>query len=150
MPWAAIAAIASLAATGVGLGETLANRPSTPKITTTPAPLTPQQGNQIKAAISGQDANIQAQTGGSLSPDYLTQIAPVLAGVAGPGTSGIAQGATNTYTGNANPIAQVLRVLAGGGGGGTSFSPAGIAPSSGGSIVDSGLSDLYQNLGFKG
>jgi hypothetical protein len=156
----AIAAIAALAGTGITVGETLANQPSGKPPTATPAPaVSPAMAPQIKAAISGQDANIQAQTGGSLSPDYLTQIAPILAGTAGPGTSGIAQGATNTFTGGANnPIAQVLRTLSTGGGGGAapsasaqSFTPAGLAPSPGGSdLIDSGLSTLYKNLGITG
>ena len=149
-----IAAIAGLAGTGISLGEMLANKPSGKMPTTAPAApaVSPAMAPQIKAAISGQDANIQAQTGGSLSPDYLTQIAPILAGTAGPGTSGIAQGATNAYTGGANnPIAQVIATLSRGGGGGTQFTPAGVGgASSGGDMVDSGLSTLYKNLGMAG
>lgn len=149
------------AATGLGsLGHSLANPPSTPNISTTPAttPINAQQAAQLKGTISGQDANIQAQTGGSLSPDYLTQIAPLLSGVAGPGTSGIAQGATNTFTGaGSNPIAQVIKALSSGGGGAPSasaqsFTPAGLTAqpgTAGADFLDNGLSSLQRSLGIQ-
>jgi hypothetical protein len=82
---AIIPAVLALAGTGIGLGESLANQPGTPKApsladTTASADKTKQ--NQI-AALSQQTPNIQAATGGSLSPDAWAQLAALLSGQAG-------------------------------------------------------------------
>jgi hypothetical protein len=82
------AAIAGLAASGVGIGETLANKPGDPAKPTPPtAAQTADTANQTKqnqlAALSQQTPNIQALTGGSLSPDAWAQMASILSGQAG-------------------------------------------------------------------
>lgn len=82
-----IAAIASLAGTGIGLGETLANQPSAPKPVTPSAADTAASADKTKrdqlAALGQQTPNIQAATGGSLSPDAWAQLAAILSGQAG-------------------------------------------------------------------
>lgn len=81
----AIVGIASLAATGIGLGEQLSNQPGSPKppsqadIAKT---ATANKQNQL-AALTQETPNIQAATGGSLSPDAWAQLAAILSGQAG-------------------------------------------------------------------
>lgn len=80
-----VAAIASLAGTGIGLGETLANQPGSPKppsLADTTASADKTKQSQI-AALSQETPNIQAATGGSLSPDAWAQLAAILSGQAG-------------------------------------------------------------------
>ncbi len=80
-----ILGIGGLAASGVTLGESLANRPGSPK---PPSPgdiaasADKTKQNQI-AALSQETPNIQAATGGSLSPDAWAQLAAILSGQAG-------------------------------------------------------------------
>lgn len=89
-----IAAIVGIAGTGVSLGESLANQPGTPKPPAAPtvAQTTPEAtatADAQKAAIAQQFPNIQAQTGGTLSPDAFLQLAQLSSGQAGqPGVSG--------------------------------------------------------------
>jgi hypothetical protein len=89
-----LAAGASLAGTGVGLGMELSNKPGSPS-TPTPSPaVTDATANQAamnqKALVSQQLPGLQAQTGGSLAPDTLVQLAQLISGQAGtPGASGI-------------------------------------------------------------
>lgn len=118
MPPAIIAAIIGAAATATEVGVQLsgAGQPSTPKQATapTPGPTT----DQAKAAIAPQALSIESATGGSVSPDYLSTIAPIAAGVGG-------QPNTN------NAMQQLLQQIFGkGGGGGTpgSGGGAGTAP----------------------
>ena len=114
-----IAAVAGLAGTGVGLGLELSNQPGG---ATTPPP-TPavinQEQQQEKAAISQQAPNILAQTSGLANPDYVAQLAQLLAGTGGQTGS---QGA-------ASQIASQLFGLSPGTpatpGAGSSFTPAG-------------------------
>lgn len=91
-----IASIASIAGTGVGLGLELSNQPSSPKPVTPTAAQTADTANQTKqnqlASLSQQTPNIQAATGGSLSPDAWAQLSDILSGQAG--SPGI--GAANT------------------------------------------------------
>lgn len=80
-------ALGSLAVTGIGLGEQLANQPSAPKAPVqSPADIAKTadatKQNQL-AALSQQTPNIQAATGGSLSPDAWAQLAAILSGQAG-------------------------------------------------------------------
>ena|SRR5689334_10589840 len=105
------AAIAGLAASGVGIGETLANKPSAPKPPAPPtAADTAASANKTKeeqiAALSQQTPNIQAATGGSLSPDAWAQLAAILSGQAG--SPGIGSSQQDLVT----------KLLTGGGGGG--------------------------------
>jgi hypothetical protein len=77
--------VLGLAGTGIGLGESLANQPGSPKAPTladTTASADKTKQNQI-AALSQQTPNIQAATGGSLSPDAWAQLAALLSGQAG-------------------------------------------------------------------
>lgn len=75
----------SLAATGIGLGEQLANQPGGgPKAApaAAAAPTGPPT-SQILSAATPQALTIESLTGGSVSPEYLSTVAPLLAGVAG-------------------------------------------------------------------
>lgn len=119
MPPAIIAAVIGAAATATEVGVQLsgAGQPSTPKQATTPAPSSPTT-DQTKAAIAPQAMSIMSATGGSVSPDYLSTIAPIAAGVGG-------QPNTN------NAMQQLLQQIFGkGGGNGTpgSSGGAGTAP----------------------
>jgi hypothetical protein len=123
---ALLASLAGLAASGVGLGETLANRPSAPKMptmpTAPPAPTPAQQAqltNTQKSLIGQQLPNLQAAGSGSLSPSYEAQIAQLLAGIGGqPGANSAANSAVSQAFG--------LNNLPGAPKG---FTPAGSAPS---------------------
>jgi hypothetical protein len=89
-----IAGITGIAGTGIGLGETLANKPGTPSPVTPSPAATDASANQAamnqKALIGQQLPGLQEQTGGSLSPDTLIQLAQLVSGQAGtPGISGI-------------------------------------------------------------
>lgn len=101
-----IAAIASLAGTGIGLGETLANQPGTPKPVTPSPAQTADTANKTKqdqiAALSQQTPNIQAATGGALSPDAWAQLSALLSGQASnPGIGSSQQDlVTKLLTGN--------------------------------------------------
>ncbi len=94
-----IAAIGGLAGTGVGLGLELSNRPGSPSPTAaTNAGVTAEQNNSAqqaeKAAISQQAPNVNAATSGLANPEYVEQIAQLLAGTAGqPGSTGAAKSA---------------------------------------------------------
>jgi hypothetical protein len=83
------AAIASLAATGAGVGMELSGvgQPSTPKASTPTLAQTATAANQTKenqlASLSQQTPNIQAATGGSLSPEAWAQMAEILSGQGG-------------------------------------------------------------------
>ena len=124
---AGAATLGSLASTGVGLGETIAHSgggsqplsiPSTPTTPTAPTPTpgpTPAQLAQGSQAAS----NTQAQTGGSLSPDYIVSL---LSSLGLPGQ----QSANNLF--------------------GLSSSPPAGAPPVGSSIVDGGIKDLYSGF----
>jgi hypothetical protein len=101
-----IAAITGIAGTGVGLGLELSNQPGSPKpATPTPAQTTAtadaNKQNQL-AALTQQEPNIQAATGGSLSPDAWAQLASILSGQAGsPGIGSSQQDlVTKLLTGN--------------------------------------------------
>ena len=130
-----IAAIGSLAGTGVGLGLELSNRPGSPKppsTTTTPAVQTPaeqsQQQAQQKALISQQTPNVLSATSGLANPAYVEQIASLLSGTAGqPGSTGAAQQAVGSAFGfnslPGTPKSFTPSGGAGGSGGGTSGAP---------------------------
>jgi len=90
MPQALIAllpVILGAAGTGVTLDETLANRPGSPSPATPSAADTAASADKTKqnqlAALSSATPNIQASTGGSLSPDAWAQLAAILSGQAG-------------------------------------------------------------------
>ena len=84
---ALLPAVLGLAGTGIGLGESLANRPGSstpaaPSAADTAASADKTKQNQL-AALSSATPNIQASTGGSLSPDAWAQLAAILSGQAG-------------------------------------------------------------------
>jgi hypothetical protein len=89
-----IAAIGSLAGTGVGLGLELSNQPGTPKAAAPPTVAQTTPGADAtktaqEASIAEQFPNLQASTGGSLSPDAWIQLSQMISGTAGtPGVSG--------------------------------------------------------------
>jgi hypothetical protein len=109
MPIAAIAAIASLAAAGVGTGlsiDSALNQPGAPKVpTTTPTtPLTSSQNAATTAAVGQQLPTLQALTGGSVSPEYAANFGATGAGVNNtPGASGDVQAAVNQFFGLSAP-----------------------------------------------
>jgi hypothetical protein len=102
---------AATAATTTGLELAGAGQPSTPKQATTPAQTGPTV-DQAKAAIAPQALSIESATGGSVSPDYLSTIAPLAAGVGG-------QPNTN------NAMQQLLQQIFGKGGGGSTTGSTG-------------------------
>lgn len=81
-----IPAIMAIISGVIGAGSTAysiyesQNQPGLPK--TAPAPSGPTT-QQAQSAIAPQATTIESQTGGSVSPEYLSTVAPVLAGVAG-------------------------------------------------------------------
>lgn len=103
---ALLPAVLALAGTGIGLGESLSNQPSSPKpVTPSPADTAASadktKQNQL-AALGQQTPNIQAATGGSLSPDAWAQLAAILSGEAGATGIGASQQdlVTKLLTGN--------------------------------------------------
>jgi hypothetical protein len=131
---AIIASIASLAGTGITVGETLANQPGSPKPPpTTPAAETPAQQtatqNQQKALINQQLPNILSETSGLANPDYVKQIAQLLSGTAGQsGSSGAASSAVERAFGLP-----------------ANFTPAGSPGSGANSAAPVSLSDFVNN-----
>lgn len=152
LPAAVIAALisAGVAGTGMGLQASGALTPDTPKapgVTTPPGP----SKSQLQAAIAPQAATIESMTGGSVSPDYLSTVAPLLAG---------AGGQTNTNSAMQSIIQQIFGAGGGSTGGGTptvgaggtsaGFAPTGL-PTNLASLASSpGLSDFLQKLGSSG
>jgi hypothetical protein len=105
----AISGLAGAATAGVGLGENLANKPGTPAVPTAAPAVTDANAQQTamnqRALVGQQLPTLEQQTGGSLSPDTLIQLAQLISGQAGtPGISGATQpllnqiqaGSTNT------------------------------------------------------
>jgi hypothetical protein len=94
-----------------GLGESIysmTNQPGTPKATPpTPAQAASTAGqtqNQQVAALQSQFPNIQAATGGSLSPDSWAQMSELLSGQANsPGIGGSVQALLEQFFGGSNP-----------------------------------------------
>src|SRR6266849_5147781 len=110
MPLAApvIAALigAATTATDVGLQLSGALTPGAPKPAPAAPPVVGGTKDQVVAATTPQALSIESATGGSVSPDYLSTIAPVLAGTAG---------GTNTSA----AMQQILQQIFGKGGGQT-------------------------------
>lgn len=132
---ALIGLISSLAFGGAGLGETLANKPGTPKAAPPPTQAqdnaaAAQQKQAQEASVSSAFPTLQQQTGGSLSPEATVQLANLLTGNAG--SSGI--GATNQ---------DLITKLLTGSGGSSGSSGTGVTAGSGGTSsgtpVQSGL-----------
>jgi hypothetical protein len=148
----AIAAIGSLAGTGVGLGLELSNSGGGgAKDTTTPnAGVTAATNNANlqaeKAAISSQTPNVNSATSGLANPDYVASIAQLLAGTAGnPGSSGAAKQA----------VAQAFGLPSGSGTAGTTpgqatstsnFTPAGANPNPNAEQAPANLSEFVQRF----
>ena len=139
-----ITAIAAAASTSLA-GYELANQPGSPKppSSTTPAPLTATQGNAVKASVGGQLPNLQALTGGSLSPETSAVLAQLASGTAGdPQTAGLTQQVINQFFGLGTP-------------GNTGLTPSTSAPSPGSTtlatnspgLIDRGLNDVFQGFG---
>jgi hypothetical protein len=156
----AIAAIASLAATGIGLGETLSNQPGAPKPpTTTPTQPTPAQQTtnrqQLEAAAVQQDPTLLAETGGYANPGYLASQSSLLSGGAGQpgGYLSALQGANQQF--GINPAVARAFGLPSGPISGTSaattpFTPAGAGSNNvGGPTGPTALSD-FVNAFFRG
>lgn len=98
MPWAAIAAIASLASAGAGIGMDIANSvggPPKPPTVPPPTPPNAQQLAQQKALVGQQVPNVDAATSGTSSPEYQSLMAQILSGVLGqPGATAAGASAT--------------------------------------------------------
>lgn len=153
----AIAAIATIAAAGTSIGETLANQPgSPPKAPTTPTTPTtlstaPDQAqlNAIKEAVGQQTPNVLSATSGLASPDYVQQMIQLLSGTAGtPGSSGAARSSVASAFGlpsSGGPIGNI--------GSTTNFNPAGAGTSTGPSSNPNdpiNLSDFVNRFAFAG
>lgn len=141
-----IAAIASLAATGTGLGLELANQPGSPKPTPPPTPaVINAQQNQEKAAISQQAPNILAETSGLANPDYVAQLAQLLAGTGGQTGS---EGAANKVASQLFGISPGNVVSPGSPATPSSFTPAGTGntPNPAGANSPVNLSDFLQRF----
>ena len=116
------------AATGLAtLGLDLANQPGAPKPQALPAE-TPAQAVQARqnqeASVSNQFPNLQAQTGGTLSPDAYITLTTLLSGQGGtPGIGSAQQDLLQKLTGNQGAP---FTVSAGIGGGGTTGSTGGL------------------------
>lgn len=141
-----IAGIDGLAATGIGLGETLSNQPGKAPATATPTgPTAAQQTatiNAEKAAVSQQAPNVISDTSGLANPDYIKSITQLLAGTAGTtGSNGAATQAINSAFG-----------LPGGGSPGTqntstsNFTPAGVNPNPNAAAQPVQLSDFVNSF----
>jgi hypothetical protein len=108
----ALAPVASLAATGVGLGESLANQPGTPKAPTPSPAVTDANATKVaenqKALEAQQFPSIQQATGGSLAPEAWIQLAQQGTGQAGtPGISGTNMDLLNRIISGGGPSGQV-------------------------------------------
>jgi len=144
MPPAIIAAAIGAAATAAEVGVQIsgAGQPGSPKPTPAAAPAGPT-ANQVAAAAGPQALTIESLTGGSVSPDYLSQIAPTQAGVGGQ---------PNTNAG----IQQILNQIFGKGGGGTpstttpggtpSFTPSGLGVNLSALAATPGTSDFLTKI----
>jgi hypothetical protein len=141
-------AVFAAASTSIA-GYELANQPSAPKppsVPTAPAPLTAQQSNAVKANVGGQLPNLQALTGGSLSPETSSVLAQLAAGTAGdPQTSGLTQQVINQFFGLGAPGNTGL-APSGGLTPSTSLPSLSSATSSPG-LIDRGLNDVFQGFG---
>lgn len=123
--------VLGLAGTGIGLGESLANKPGTPKPVTPSAADTAAAADKSKqtqvAALSQETPNIQAATGGSLSPEAWAQLSAILSGQAGsPGIGSSQQDlVTKLLTGNSGGTVSAGNNT----GGGTPGTPGGLTNS---------------------
>jgi hypothetical protein len=128
----AIAAIGSLAGTGVGLGLELSNQPGKPKPPTITPPTAAQLAstqNQEKSLISQNAPNVLEQTSGLANPDYVAQISQLLAGTGGQtGSTGAARDVVSRLFGlPTGPGASPGAVAPPATPGATNFTPAGTA-----------------------
>lgn len=113
-----IAALIGLAGTGVATGVELSSQPSSQKTTAPPTPaVINAEQNQEKAAISQQAPNILAETSGLANPDYVAQLAQLLAQTGGQTGS---EGAANSVAAQLFGISPGSIVPTG-----ASFTPAG-------------------------
>jgi hypothetical protein len=134
MPVPLIAAIATIAAAGTTTGlaiDSALNQPGSPKIPTTPSPMTTTQNAQTTSAVGQQLPNLQSLTGGSVSPEYASQFGATQTGVANnPQAGGDVQAAINQFFGLSAP-------------GSTGITASGSSPTSGGP----GILDLLTKSG---
>lgn len=136
------------AGVGTQIGMDIANQPGpAPKPVAPTGPSAPS----ISAAVAPQASTIESLTGGSISPDYLSSIAPQLAGVANqPNTQNGVQQFLNQFFGQG-----------GGGGGGaapnnvgapgssptsSTFAPSGLPTNLSALASTPGVSDFLQKL----
>lgn len=154
MPAALVPIIATVVAAAATTATSIygaVNQPGTPKA---PAPAGPTgpTSDQIKAAVGPQALSIESATGGSVSPDYLSTIAPILAGVP---TSG--QGSQNAINSVIQGILgnQQIPSFGGGAGGGfgaglgstpAPFTPSGMPVNLGALSATPGTSDFLTKI----
>lgn len=153
----------AIAAIGAGVGiEQAVNTPGSPTIPKTlpTTPLTANQNAQQTAAVGQQLPNLQALTGGSLSPEYAAQFGATQSGTANnPQATGNIQAAINQYFGLTAPgdtglTSSVTGTSGGGGildllrpqtpGGGGSPAPAGNA------AIQNWIAQQLQSNEFRG
>ena len=132
--------LGSLATTGIGIGEQLANQPGSSKPSpTSTAPVAQSDAtNQAQTATAAQQLpTLQSLTGSSLSPEYFSQWAGIQTGLGNnPQAAGNIQGAINSYFGLGAPTQ---------GGSGGLTAATGTSPSSptGNSVTDI-LSSMFK------
>jgi len=133
------------AAAGASIGSTIysdLNQPGMPK-TPAAAPTGPTT-QQAQAAITPQALTIESLTGGSVSPDYLASIAPVLGGVGGqPNTNAAVQAMLKQLFGSGGGAPGAAP---GGGGGTPSFQPSGLPTNLSGLAATPGVSDFLAKI----
>jgi hypothetical protein len=151
--------IAAAATTGTTIGLDLANQPSgtPPKPTTTPAPLTQPQNAAQTAAVSSALPTLQAQTGGSVSPEYAAQWGASQSGLGNdPQATGNIQAAINNLFGlNAGGNSGLTPASSSQGGGDILSAlsrpqPNPVSPSPGGGGGSDIFSQLLSGGDFKG
>ncbi len=120
---ALISLIVGLVTTGTEIGLQESNKPSTPKVVPPTAAQTAATANQTKqqqeAAVDQQIPGLQAQTGGSLSPEAYTNHATLLSGQANtPGIGASQQDIiTKLLTGSSGSSGSSAAPVTAGGGG---------------------------------
>jgi hypothetical protein len=140
IPLAVTAITTGLSASGALSGDT-------PKIPAPPSPTGPSK-SQLQAAIAPQAASIESMTGGSVSPDYLSTIAPILAGVGGqPNTNPAMQAILQQIFGQGGGSGgSGSSATVGAGGTPSAFTPTGLPTNLSSLATTPGLSDFLQKV----
>jgi hypothetical protein len=135
-----------LAVTAITTGLGASGAGDAPKVPAPQAPTGPSK-SQLQAAIAPQAASIESMTGGSVSPDYLSTIAPILAGVGGqPNTNPAMQAILQQIFGQGGGSGGSSPTV-GAGGTPSTFTPTGLPTNLTSLASTPGLSDFLQKVG---